>query len=143
MAFVISVAKFLPQPAAVGGRAELSTFHDAEGTHAGNFFRDACSVYDVDNLVDVFVSVGLFFGEASPALGFGDDASRCQFAIDASPFGLFDGLSSAHQSARSVAGCAEGLLHASLLAGQHPARSAHVAGDKDRLTDLLVPFGDF
>ena len=131
MASVTSVAEF------------SSPLHDADRAHSGDLLRDAGSVHHVDNQVDVFVSVGLLFSETSPALSFGDDTSCCEFSIDASSFGFFDSASSAHQSARSVTGRSESLLHTPRLTGQYPARSTHVAGNEDRLADLLVPLGDF
>jgi hypothetical protein len=100
-------------------------------------------MHDVDDLVDVLVRVGLFFGEASPALRLGDDASRRQLAIDAPPFRLLDRASSTHQTSRSVTGSSERLLHAADLAGEAPARSTHVARNQNRLADYLVTFRDF
>jgi len=45
----------------------------------------------VDHEADVFVGVGLLFGEALPAAGPRDDALLGQLAVDATALGVLDG----------------------------------------------------
>lgn len=124
----------------VAGQLSL---YDADGAHAGDFAGEVGAVDDIDDEIDVFVSVGLLFGEAFPASGAGDDAFGGEFLVDAAALSVLDGGGAAHDAAGSVAGRAKGLLHAAGLAGEDPARAAHVAGNDHRLADAAIHRGDF
>src|SRR6267143_526070 len=67
-------------------RSLASALNDANRLHASDLLRQARFVDDVDNEVHVLVGIGLFFGEASPALSPCDDPSAEQFFVDATAF---------------------------------------------------------
>ncbi len=98
-------------------------------------------MHDFHDQVDVLVGGGLFFGQALPTAGAGDHAAAGQLLVDAAALGVLDGGRATHHAARAVAGRAERLPHAALLAHQHPTGAAHVAGNDHRLADLLVGCG--
>src|SRR5947207_1986874 len=108
------------------------------------FFRQPRAMDDLDDVVHVFVRRRLFFGEAFPTAGFGDDALLQKFAVDAAALRGFHRSGAAHHAAGAVAGAAEGLFHAARLPGKNPTGAAHIAGYQDWLPDglkLLRHFG--
>src|SRR5262249_55570825 len=76
--------------------------------------------------------------ESLTALGAGDDAAGFQFLVDPPAGGFFHCGGSAHGAAGAVTGGAKGLLHASRLANEYPARAAPVARDDDWPADPAV-----
>ena len=84
-----------------------------------------------------------FCGTLRRSLSASDDASAEQFLVDASALRERDGFGAAEDSAGSVTGRAEGLIHAALLTDEHPTRAAHVAWNEDRLPDRSVVCRNF
>ena len=71
-------------------------------------------------------------------MGHGDDALLLELALYVTAFEDSLGPRPALGAPRSVAGGAEGHLHGCRRADGHERVPAHVAGDEDRLADLLV-----
>src|SRR5438105_3551307 len=76
-----------------------STLDDTDGTHAGDFARDAGLMHDLDDVVDVLVCLRLLLRQALAALGPGDDAAGLQLLVDAASGGVLDRGGAAHRPA--------------------------------------------
>src|SRR5437764_1029134 len=111
--------------------------------HARHFVGQSRFVYDLDHFIDILVRLGLFLRQAAVTLGARDDPAGLELLVDASAGRFLDGGSSAHGTAGAMAGRAEGLVHAPLLAHQDPAGPTHVAGNDHCLADRTVMCWDF
>src|SRR2546425_633425 len=78
----------------------------------------------------VFAGVRLPRGEPFPTAATRHNTALAQLVINPPALRHSHGGGAAHHTARPMAGAAERLLHAGLLAGEHPTRAAHVAGNE-------------
>jgi hypothetical protein len=72
-------------------------------------------VYDVYYEVDIFVGVGLFFGQALPTARAGDDSMSAQFVVNASSFSLANGGVPAEHATGAMTRAAKRVFHTGLL----------------------------